>query len=67
MFREIDVCLLRRGDIFRFKADEQEPTWFVKSVEDDKINLELNTIFYFESKVIKKTRRRKKYVFVEVE
>ena len=66
MLKKIDVSLLRRGDILRFENDEAA-TWLVKSVDDDKINLELNTIFYFKSKVIKKTSRRKKYVLVEVE
>lgn len=67
MLKKIDVSLLRSGDIVRFEELELAPTWFVKKIEDDKIFLELNTIFYFESKVIKKNARRKKYVYVEVE
>lgn len=67
MLKKIDVSLLRRGDILRFRDDEQAATWFVKSVENDKIILELNTFFYLEAIVVKKTPRRKKYVFVEVE
>lgn len=67
MLKKIDVSLLRRGDILRFRDDEQASTWFVKSVENDKIILELNTFFYLEAIVVKKTPRRKKYVFVEVE
>ena len=67
MFKKVDVSLLRRGDVVRFEGWAEAPTWYVKKVEEDKILLELNTIFYFESKVVKKSTRRKKYVFVEVE
>jgi hypothetical protein len=67
MLNKVSIGMLRRGDIVRFEPSEEASTWYVKKVEGDKILLELNTIFYFESKTVKKSTRRKKYVFVEVE
>lgn len=67
MFRKIDISLLRRGDLVRFEELELAPTWAVEAIEEGQILLELNTIFYKKTKVLKKSTRRKKYVFVEVE
>lgn len=67
MFRKIDISLLRRGDLVRFEELELAPTWVVEAIEEGQILLELNTIFYKKTKVLKKSSRRKKYVFVEVE
>lgn len=67
MLKKIDVSLLRRGDLVRFEELELAPTWVVEAIEEGQILLELNTIFYKKTKVLKKSSRRKKYVFVEVE
>lgn len=67
MFKKVDVSLLRRGDLVRFEELELAPTWVVDAVEDGQILLDLNTIFYKKTKILKKSTRRKKYVFVEVE
>lgn len=67
MFRKIDISLLRRGDLVRFEELELAPTWVVESIDENRILFELNTMFYKKIKVLKKSTRRKKYVFVEVE
>lgn len=66
MIKKVDVCMLRRGDLVRFVDLELADTWIVKSVENDIINFELNSMFFFKTKTVKINPRRKKYVFVEV-
>lgn len=66
MLKKVDISLLREGDIVRFEDLELAETWWVESVDEKEVWLEINNFFFNKTKVLRKNPRRKKYVFVEV-
>lgn len=67
MLQKVDISLLRRGDIVRFDDLELAQTWFVEYVDDVKILLVIDNFYYDKTKLLRKNRMHKKYVFVEIE
>lgn len=66
MLQKVDISLLREGDVIRLEDLELAQTWWVESVNQNEVFLEINNFFLNKVKILRKNPRRKKYVFVEV-